>query len=364
MLESEDRRSATYPTQHRYMHTRLREEKIVAIGGGTGTYAVLMGVKRLWRDITAVVTMADDGGSSGRLRDEFGHLPPGDTRRCLVALSADRRASHTLRALFEYRFAKGDGLSGHAFGNLFLTALTEITGSLELAIIEASRLLNVRGRVLPVTTDDVTLCATLEDGTLITGECNIDVRTVKPELAIRQVFLSPEGCAYPPVIHAIREADILILGPGDLYSSIIPNLLVKGICEAVRDCRGTRIFVCNLMTKHGETDGFAASRFVSEIYHYLGAPTALDWVILNSSAFPEALVAKYSQEDAHPVVADLSRDDQFGHRIALEDVLASGSLLRHDPKKLADVIMKIALTARTATNQSGAHPAAVLEHTS
>lgn len=346
------------------MHTPLREEKIVTVGGGTGTYAVLMGVKHLWRDITAVVTMADDGGSSGRLRDEFGHLPPGDMRRCLVALSADHRASHTLRALFEYRFEKGDGLSGHAFGNLFLTALTEITGSPELAIIEASRLLNVRGRVLPVTTDDVTLCATLEDGTLITGERNIDVRTVKPEVAIGQVFLSPEACAYPPVIDAIREADILILGPGDLYSSIIPNLLVKGICEAIRDCRGIRIFVCNLMTKHGETQGFTASRFVSEICHYLGAPSALDWVIVNSAAFPDALVAKYSREDAHPVVADVSHNDQSGHRIALEDVLASGSLLRHDPEKLAEVLMKIALTARTTTNHSEPHPAAAVGHTS
>ena len=234
--------------------------------------------------------MADDGGSSGRLRDQFGHLPPGDVRRCLVALSANRQVNRTLRALFEYRFDRGAELNGHSFGNLFLTALTELTGSVELAILEASRLLNIRGTVLPVTTDNVRLCATLEDGTLITGEGKIDVRTVKPELGIRRVFLSPEATIYGPVDQAIRNADVLVIGPGDLYTSIIPNLLVRGVPEAIRACKGVRIFICNLMTKHGETDGFTAARFVAEIYRYLGSSEALDSVIVNTGAFPEELL--------------------------------------------------------------------------
>ena len=331
-------RTKIQPAQRAY---QVANEKIVAIGGGTGTYAVLTGLKHHSRDLTAVVTMADDGGSSGRLRDEFGHLPPGDARRCLVALSANRRINRTLRALFEYRFEKGNGLNGHSFGNLFLTALTELTGSVELAILEASRLLNVRGKVLPVTTDNVRLCATLDDGTLITGERNIDVRTVKPEFGIRRVFLSPEATAYTPVIEAIRKASILVIGPGDLYSSIIPNLLVRGVPEAIRQCKGVRIYVCNLMTKHGETDGFTASRFVSEMCHYLGTPSALDCVVINSATVPDALLEKYAEEDAHPVVCDLDRCQELVPNVIQEDLLASGSLLRHDSGKLARLIMQI-----------------------
>lgn len=319
----------------------MTEGSIVAIGGGTGTYMVLMGLKHHRRDLTAVVTMADDGGSSGRLRDEFGHLPPGDARRCLVALSANRQVNRTLRALFEYRFDKGNGLNGHSFGNLFLTALTELTGSVELAILEAARLLNVRGRVLPVTTDNVRLCATLEDGTLITGERNIDVRTVKPELSIRRVFLSPEATAHPPVIEAIRKARILVIGPGDIYTSIIPNLLARGVPEAIRQCTGVRIYVCNLMTKHGETDGFTVSRFVSEVCRYLGGPEALDCVVVNSATFPDELLQKYAREKAYPVLCDLDRCQEMVSNVVQQDLLASGSLLRHDSRKLARLIMQI-----------------------
>ena len=319
----------------------MANKKIVAIGGGTGTYTVLTGLKHHSLDLTAVVTMADDGGSSGRLRDEFGHLPPGDARRCLVALSADRQTNRTLRALFEYRFEKGNGLNGHSFGNLFLTALTELTGSLELAILEASRLLNVRGKVLPVTTDNVRLCATLEDGTLITGERNIDVRMIKPEFGIRQVFLSPEATAYTPVIEEIRNADILVVGPGDLYSSVIPNLLVRGVPEAIRQCKGVRIYVCNLMTKHGETDGFTASRFVSEMCRYLGSPSALDWVVVNTAAFPNELLERYARENAYPIPCDLDLCQELVPNVIQEDLLAGGSLVRHDPGKLARLIMRI-----------------------
>ena len=341
----------------------MASKKVVVIGGGTGTYTVLMGVKNHTHDVTAVVTMADDGGSSGRLRDEFGHLPPGDARRCLIALSANRRVNRTLRALFEYRFDRGSGLNGHSFGNLFLTALTELTGSVEVAILEASRLLNVRGRVLPVTTDNVRLCATLEDGTVITGERNIDVRTVKPELSIRQVFLSPEATAYPPVLEAIGNADILVIGPGDLYTSIIPNLLVRGVPEAIQECRGARVFVCNLMTKHGETDGFTASRFVSEVCRYLGTSSALDWVVVNSEPFPDTLLKRYARERAHPVPYNLACCRHLGPQVIQEDLLAAGSLLRHDSRKLARLIIELGKAGQGHWRADAAGLAALAERT-
>ena len=328
----------------------MGSENTVVIGGGTGTYTALMGLKRHSRNVTAVVTMADDGGSSGRLRDQFGHLPPGDVRRCIVALSANRQVNRTLRALFEYRFDRGAGLNGHSFGNLFLTALTELTGSAELAILEASRLLNIRGRVLPVTTDNVRLCATLEDGTLITGEGKIDVRTVKPELGIRRVFLSPEATIYRPVDEAIRDADVLVIGPGDLYTSIIPNLLVRGVPEAIRACKGVRIFVCNLMTKHGETDGFTAAQFVAEIHRYLGSSEALDGMIVNTGDFPDEHLVKYAEERAYPVAVDWEQCSRLAPRLFQDDLLAKGSLVRHDPRKLARLIYRI------AEELSGKHP--------
>lgn len=318
----------------------MSDKKIVVIGGGTGLYTVLQGLKEYNCDITAVVTMADDGGSSGRLRDEFGHLPPGDVRRCLVALSTENRV---LRSLFEYRFDKGHGLNGHSFGNLFLTALAEITGSMEQAISEAAKLLNIKGRVMPATTDDVRLCAELEDGTLIRGETNIDVRKVKPELRIRRVFLTPEATVYPPAAEAIRNAHILVIGPGDLYSSLIPNLLVRGVPEAVRECRGVRIYVCNLMTKHGETDGFAASDFVAGVSAYLGGPGILDYMVVNSGSFPSALLEKYALEQAYPVYLDLERCKSMVPKIVPGDLVSKGSLVRHDSHTLAWLIIQVGL---------------------
>ncbi len=336
----------------------MKDEKIVVIGGGTGTYTTLMGIKHYSRCITAVVTMADDGGSSGRLRDEFGHLPPGDVRRCLVALSANKQVNRTLRALFEYRFDKGLGLNGHSFGNLFLTALTELTGTTETAICEASRLLNVCGQVLPVTTDNSRLSAELEDGTIIRGEHNIDVRTVKPHLRIRRVFLSPEARVYPSAQDAIRNADILVLSPGDLYTSLIPNLLVKGVAEAIRDCKGTRILVCNLMTKHGETDGFIASAFLAEIIRYLGSPNALDCAIVNNGQVSSGMLDMYASERASPVEVDLDRCRTLVPYVILADLVAKGPLLRHDSRKLARLIMD-AHQLRTVQRNGASDPAVV-----
>ncbi len=334
----------------------MNDPKIVVIGGGTGTYTALTGLKKHSKNITAVVTMADDGGSSGRLRDEFGHLPPGDARRCLVALSADDHMNRMLRALFEYRFDKGFGLNGHSFGNLMLTALTELTGSAEAAILEASRLLNIRGRVLPVTTDNVRLCATLEDGTVIEGESNIDVRKVKPELRIYSVFLSPEAKGYQPALDAIREAEILVIGPGDLYTSIVPNLLAAGIPEAVRDCQGVRIYVSNLMTKSGETDRFTASCFVEEVCKYLGSRRSLDCMIVNNGAFSPSRLAKYAKENAFPVQIDLDRCLDYVPNVFQSNLLSEGSLVRHDSDKLAQQIIEVGAAFRTQKTRTVMSP--------
>lgn len=339
----------------------MRDDRIVVIGGGTGIYTVLMGLKRHSRNVTAVVTMADDGGSSGRLRDEFGHLPPGDTRRCLVALSANRRVNRVLRELFEYRFDRGNGLNGHSFGNLFLTALAELTGSMEQAIEEAGRLLNIRGRVLPVTTDNVRLCAELEDGTLIRGEHNIDVRRTKPDMRIKRVFLTPEASVYPPVADAILGARILVIGPGDLYTSLVPNLLVRGVPEAVQACRGTRIYVCNLMTKHGESDGFAASDFVAEILSYLGSPSALDCVITNTGAFAQEVLDKYAREKAYPVQSDTEKCLKLVPRVIEAALVSRGGLARHDATRLASLVLQAGRTMGRGPIPPAQQPGHLLE---
>jgi UDPglucose 6-dehydrogenase len=315
----------------------MADPKIVVIGGGTGTYTALMGLKKYSRSITAIVTMADDGGSSGRLRDEFGQLPPGDVRRALIALSDDQHMM--LRSLFEYRFNKGLGLNGHSFGNLFLTALGEINGGMEQAIQEASHILNIRGKVLPVTTEDARLFAELEDGTIIHGEHNIDVRKVKPDIRIKRVFLSPEPRLTPAAREAIKEADILVLGPGDLYTSLIPNLLVQGMPEAIAACKGTRVFVCNLMTKHGETDGFGLSDFISEMERYLANTDSVDRVIANNRRFTPEVLAKYAEENAYPVTVDTEGIPGLKPEIVLGDLVSNGQLVRHDSEKLAKLII-------------------------
>lgn len=315
----------------------VTDPNIVVIGGGTGTYTALMGLKRYSKNITAIVTMADDGGSSGRLRDEFGHLPPGDVRRALVALSDDRQM--TLRSLFEYRFDKGYGLNGHSFGNLFLTALGELTGGIEGAILEASRVLNIRGQVLPVTTGDTRLHAELEDGTVINGETNIDVRKIKPHLKIRRVFLKPEPVITESARQAITEADILVIGPGDLYTSLIPNLLVKGVPEAVSECGGTRIYVSNLMSKHGETDGFVLADFVSEVTRYLARHDSIDAVIANSHRYPDDVLARYAEEQAFPIDISSGTGDSSNAELVLGEVANTGQLVRHDSQKLARLIV-------------------------
>lgn len=315
--------------------------KVAVIGGGTGIYAVLTGLRHYTSNITAIVSMSDNGGSSGRLRDEFGYLPPGDVRRCLVALSDDRD-SLLLRRLFEYRFHRGLGLNGHTFGNLLLTALTDILGGEAQAVDEAGHLLRIRGRVLPVTLTDTTLCARLTDGHTIRGETDIDVRKAHHDVAIQDVYLDPSATANPAVIEALADADLIVLGPGDLYTSIIPNLLVEDVPRAVRESKARRVYVCNVMTKHGETDGFAASDFIREINRYLGND-ALDCAVLNyHESLPRDLYQRYREQKAEAVAIDLGNCYGLVPQLAIRPLTATGHLVRHDPDLLAKTLVEVA----------------------
>ena len=301
--------------------------KIVTIGGGTGTYQLLRGLRGM--EVTAIVSMADNGGSSGRLRDEYGVLPPGDIRKSLIALSG---SPELMRSIFAYRFDKGC-LCGHNLGNLIITALIDITGSSGSAIKEAGSILNIQGRVLPVTLDDSQLMAELEDGQVITGETDIDVPKHDASLRIKRVYLSPDSEVYPDCIDTIRDADMIVIGPGDLYTSIIPNLLVRGVPEAILSSRAKIVYVCNIMTKHGETTGFKASDFVSEIERYLGRMP--DHVVVNSAMPSPGLLASYGKEQSSLVVDDLGSD------AVRADLLNESDILRHDPDKLKGVVLKL-----------------------
>ncbi|MFH0752119.1 MAG: gluconeogenesis factor YvcK family protein [archaeon] len=311
-------------------------KKVVVIGGGTGSFNVLKGLKGYDVDVAAVVNMTDDGGSTGILRDEFGILPPGDVRRCLVALSD---STESMKQLFQYRFTDNSSLKGHSLGNLLLAALKDINGSDEKAIKEACRLLNIKGKVLPVTLKDCRLNAELEDGTIIRGEKNLDNPQHDGTLKIRRLFLSESAPAYEDALHAIGAADMIVLGPGDLYGSVIANLVVDGISEAIRNSKAKKVYVCNLMTKHGETNGFKVSDFVKEIENYLH--TELDYVIVNSSKFSPFVLDKYSKEKASPVEFDELRCKNFKAGFIVTELMTSTEVLRHDSTLLAEKIINL-----------------------
>ena len=310
-------------------------QKIVVIGGGTGSYNVLRGLKNYDVRLEAIVSMMDSGGSTGVLRDEFGVLPHGDVRRCLIALSPD---SSTLRKLLEYRFDKGTGLNGHSFGNLFLTALTKIKGNDADAIREAGNILNIKGKVLPVTTTNCHLVAILENGQTIVGESNIDIPKHNPKLRIKKLYLTPEADAYKEAADSILFADKIIIGPGDLYTSVLPNIIVPGIREAIAKSKAVKIYICNIMTKHGETTGFKASDFVEEVEKYLGKGM-LDYVICNNKKPSKALMKRYEVENAEYVEPNISSGKEY--KVIKEDLLYNIDLARHEPGKLAKTIMKI-----------------------
>ncbi|MBE7524916.1 YvcK family protein [candidate division WWE3 bacterium] len=317
-------------------------KRITVLGGGTGTYTALLGLKKHPVDLSAIVSIADNGGSTGLLRDELGVLPPGDLRQCLVALSS---ADDVVRRLFTFRFPEG-GLRGQNCGNLILSALEIIYGDRSEAIRHAHRLLNVRGRVIPASVHATNLCARLEDGTVVDGEHSIDEpRTDRAP--IRSVFLSPSVRANRDALSAIAESDLVVLGPGDLYTSIIPVLLVKGIRQALAETDAKIVFVLNLAWKAGQTDDFTAKRFVHVVQDHV-KPAALDAVIVNSEPIPPELFERYLAA-GEPVVKDDFANESF--RIIRCGLLADGdvqhdpsddvkrSLLRHDPDKLANAIV-------------------------
>jgi uncharacterized cofD-like protein len=319
---------------------RKRRPKIVVIGGGTGTYQVLVGLKKYPVDLTAVVATSDSGGSSGRLRQDLGILPPGDIRRALVALSNLPISKKTLAELFEFRFNNGEGIAGHSVGNLLLAALTQITGRPDLAIAEAERIMDVSGHVLPVTIDDIHLHGVLKDGTVVHGETDIDVRRIRPEVPLQEVFLSPEGKVFSKTREAILKADLIILGPGDLFTSIVPNLLVKGVNRAIKNSKGKLVFVVGLMTKHGETDGYQVSDFVREIKKYLGpASERLETIIVNKGLkLPLSTSRWYTKYKSKPVRLN-GKIERV--KIISRPLVNGGKLIRHHPEKLAKVLVNL-----------------------
>jgi uncharacterized cofD-like protein len=317
----------------------MSDKKIVVIGGGTGNHTTLSGLKKKDCDITAVVSMSDDGGSSGRLRDELGQLPPGDIRQCLVALAADDGVSAQLRKLFNFRFTAGEGLNGHSFGNLFLSALTEITGDAASAIIEASRMLRIKGQVLPVTLTKSVLKARLTDGTEIAGESNIDLRKEKLNVPIDYIYLDPKAYPYGPVLEAISNANAIVIGPGDIYTSILPNLLVEDVAETIRQSNAVKIFVCNLMTKAGESDGFKASDFLRTISEYLGSAGSIDYCLVNNTRLHDRLRQRYANFGQHQVVSDVENCRPYVRNVVEAPLMMEGLYVRHNPDALADAIM-------------------------
>lgn len=316
-------------------------KKIVVIGGGTGIFTVLSGLKNYPYKLTAIVAMTDDGGSSGVLREEFGILPPGDIRRALVALSP--MESKLLSKLFTYRFKNGVGLKGHCFGNLFLTALEKITGSFNKAIKEAGNILNIKGEVIPVTLENTRLIAELENGNLVIGEKNIDFPKHNGCLKIKSIFLNPSVKVNQEALRAIKKADVIIIGPGDLYTSIIANFLPQGIVQVIKKSSAIKIYLCNIMTKYGETIGFTALDFLKTIEKYLGKGV-IDYFIINTTKPKEIYLKKYRRKKAQPVTYSLQELKKISKpKIVLAQLLRKGPLLRHDSHKLAKVIHQLVL---------------------
>lgn len=310
-----------------------RGPRIVAIGGGTGLPTLLRGLKSFTSNITAIVTVADDGGSSGRLRGELGVLPPGDSRNCLVAL-ADTET--LMDDVLNYRFEQGEGLAGHSLGNLLLAGLTELTGNLDQAVQELSKVLAIRGKVVPSTLEHTTLCAEFTDGTVVKGESKIP----KTGKRIKKVFLEPTGCpAHPEAIRAIREADVVVLGPGSLYTSIIPNLLVEGIAQALQETKAPVIYICNIMTQPGETDDYTASDHLRAILKH-GGENVVDYMVVNTGTVSGQLFKKYREEGARPVPVDRKAIDKLGVKVIGDRLLHTQELARHDPDQLARLIIR------------------------
>lgn len=320
----------------------MEDLNVVTIGGGTGTFVVLSALKNIPQlSLTAIVTSADSGGSTGRLRDAYGFLPAGDARQALVALAKD---GDVLRDLFAYRFDKSD-VAGHNLGNLFLTALTDVTGSGSAALREASRILQVRGRVLSATEDGSTLCAELEDGTAVEGEHHIDERGERSP--IRRVWLSQNPELSQDARQAIEEADLIILGPGDLYTSTIAAVLPEGTKQRIAASSAKLIYVMNLFTKTGQTNGYSAAKHLSILTEYVGR--APDVVLIHEGEFPEASLRRYAEEGEYPVTDDLGQVKGVvrANLASIEEVPAlpgdpvPRSLIRHDPERIQAALLPL-----------------------
>jgi uncharacterized cofD-like protein len=351
--------------------SKEKELRVVAIGGGTGLSTLLRGLKRyvvtpdrrrgiriggapemqspppspcpslrcVIRELSAVVTVTDDGGSSGRLREDFKMLPPGDIRNCMVALSEDE---HLLSKLFQFRFEHGD-LEGHSFGNLFVAALSHITGDFAQAVQMSSQILAARGKIFPSTNTNVSLAAQMEDGSVVRGETNI---TASKRSSIVELRLEPETAdPLPETLEAIANADLITLGPGSLYTSLITNLLVRGIPEALAASRATKVFVCNLMTQANESLGLTASQHIEKIMqHAVGTPSPIfDYALINTGAISAARLEKYAREGQEPIEADLDRVRALGVEPVVGNFVHEGDLLRHDYDRVAERVLALGL---------------------
>ncbi|MBO9129924.1 YvcK family protein [Bacillus sp. 165] len=312
-----------------------RKSKLVIIGGGTGLSVLLRGLKKYPVDITAIVTVADDGGSSGRLRDEFSIPPPGDVRNVLAALSD---VEPFVEALFQHRFTSGEGLTGHALGNLLIAGMTAITGDFFHAITEMSKVLNVRGRVLPAANQSVVLHAQLEDGRVVTGESKIPYYGKK----IERVFLTPEDVEpLRETLNEIKRADMIVLGPGSLYTSILPNLIVKRIGQAVIAAKAQKVYVCNVMTQAGETMGYKASDHVQAIHKHLG-DSVINTIIVNNGRVPESVLNRYEKESSVPVECDRENLEKLSLNVIADEIIQyDDGVIRHNTIKLASILYSL-----------------------
>ncbi|MBU7317697.1 gluconeogenesis factor YvcK family protein [Paenibacillus oleatilyticus] len=308
--------------------------RIVVIGGGTGLSVMLRGLKHKPVDITAIVTVADDGGSSGILRSELEMIPPGDIRNVLSAL-AD--VEPLLGQLLDYRFDKGNGLAGHSLGNLMLAAMCDITGDFVTGVRELSRVLAVRGRVLPASDHSIVLRALMEDGSIVEGESNIP----KARGVIRRVFIEPKDVrALPEALEALREADAILVGPGSLYTSILPNLLVPEIAKTIIESNALKIFICNVMTQPGETDDYKVSDHLKAVRDHVGSDL-FDYVIVNNGVIPEQVQSKYAEQGAKIVPLDLDEVTKQGYKVIADQLVLFRTYLRHDAEKLSQHIYQL-----------------------
>ncbi len=327
------------------MNQPVQPVRAVALGGGTGLSMVLRGLKefvasskrdkasRPISDLAAIVTVTDDGGSSGRLRREYRVLPPGDIRNCMVALSKDE---HLLGRLFQYRFPAGRGLAGHSFGNLFLTALTNVTGDFPEAVRVSAQVLAIRGRIFPSTAQNVTLEAELEDGKIVHGETNIS----RSRKSIRKLRLVPRRVrALPEALEAIGSADLILVGPGSLYTSIIPNLLIEKVVQAIKRSRATCVYIANLMTQPGETQHYSVADHIRAIYDHTGK-ALFDFVVINRSRVPSSLLRRYRAQDAEPVDPSFDELDRMKLRYVTGDLLHHRGVVRHDQRRLARLLLE------------------------